>query len=114
MSTAKTILTLSLMLTMAGCESAQKKVVRLQADYDKIDTQYKTDCDDPWSSTDPKQAPRVLRGDSLSPTDAAAFRAREKERADRIASSHCQEIDGKRKQASVNLLAAQNKAAGQN
>ena len=114
MPTVRTILMLSLILTLTGCESAQKKVVRLQAEYDKIDAQYKTDCDDPWSSTDPQQAPRVLHGDSLSPSDAAAFRAREKARTDRIASPHCQEIDGRRKQASAALLAAQNNAAGQN
>lgn len=114
MPTARTILALSLILTLAGCESAQKKTVRLQAEYDKIDTQYKTDCDDPWASTDPQQAPRVLHGDSLSASDAAAFHAREKARTDRIASPHCQEIDGKRKQASADLLAAQSKVAGQN
>ncbi len=114
MPTARTILTLFLILTLAGCESAQKKAVRLQAEYDKIDMQYKADCDDPWSSTDPQQASRVLHGESLSPSDAAAFRAREKARTDRIASPHCQEIDGKRKQAGTDLLAAQNKAAPQN
>lgn len=104
----------SLLVALIGCESPQKQVVRLQADYDKLDAQYKTDCDDPWSSTDPQQAARVLHGDSLSASDAAAFKAREKEKTDRVASPHCREIDGKRKQLSTELLAAQNKVAGQN
>lgn len=110
----KLVATPLLLVALIGCESPQKQVVRLQADYDKLDAQYKTDCDDPWSSTDPQQAARVLHGDSLSASDAAAFRAHEKERVDRIASPHCKEIDGKRKQLSTELLAAQNKAAGQN
>ena len=103
-----------LLVALIGCESPQKQAVLLQADYDKIDAQYKTDCDDPWSSTDPQQAARVLHGDSLSASDAAAFRAREKEKTDRIASPHCKEIDGRRKQLSTQLFAAQNKIAGQN
>lgn len=110
----KRLLIPSLLVALIGCESPQKQVIRLQADYDRIDAQYKTECDDPWSSTDPQQAARVLHGDSLSASDAAAFKAREKERIDRIVSPHCKEIDGKRKQLSTELLAAQNKAAGQN
>ena len=102
------------LLALIGCESPQKQAIRLQADYDKLDAQYKTDCDDPWSSTDPQQAARVLHGDSLSASDAAAFRAHEKEKTDRIASPHCKEIDGKRKHLSTELIAAQNKVAGQN
>ncbi len=108
------ILISSLLLPVVGCVSPQKKVAQLQAQYDKLDTQYKSECDDPWDSTDPKQAPRVLHDESLTPADDSAFRHKEKQREDRIASPHCRQIEGERKQLGTELIAAQNKAVGRN
>lgn len=59
-------------LALAGCQSAKEKAAHLQSDYDKIDSQYKAECDDPFTSTDPQQAPKVLRGETMSAADKAA------------------------------------------
>ncbi len=99
-------------LALAGCQSTKEKAAYLQADYDKIDAQYKAKCDDPFASTDPQQAPKVLR-DSMTAADKAAFRQRERDRQVRIASPHCKEIEAKRTQLGKDLLAAQSKVAGQ-
>jgi hypothetical protein len=108
MRQAKIATLFTLIVLLAGCESGQKKVSRLQSAYDAVDAQYRKDCDDSWSSSDPQQAAKVLHGQSMSAAENAAFQQREKERANRIAGPHCQEIDSKRKQLSGELLAAQN------
>ena len=58
-----TILSVASVLALAGCESHQAKVDRLQKEYDTLEAQFRKDCSDTYLQAQPTLSPKCKEED---------------------------------------------------
>ena len=58
-----TILSVASVSTLAGCESQQAKVDRLQKEYDALEAQFRKDCSDTYLQAQPTLSPKCKEED---------------------------------------------------
>lgn len=57
------VLSASSVLVLAGCESHQAKVDRLQREYDALEAQFRKDCSDTYLQAQPTLSPKCKEED---------------------------------------------------
>ena len=97
-------------LSLAGCKSQQQvqreNAADLQAQWKVLDEQYKKECYDPYSSFPKKQSVQKTMTGEWSKADDAAFQKEQAETKARVASTHCQTLEAKRKDVGNRAIAA--------
>ncbi len=97
-------------LSFAGCKSQQQvqreNAADLQAQWKVLDEQYKKECYDPYSSFPNKQGVQKTMTGEWSKADDAAFQKEQAETKARVASTHCQTLEAKRKDVGNRAIAA--------
>ncbi len=97
-------------LLVAGCKSQQQaqkeNAADLQAQWKALDEQYKKECYDPYSSFPKKQSVQKSMTGEWTKADDAAFQKEQAETKARVASTHCQTLEAKRKDVGNRAIAA--------
>lgn len=97
-------------VSLAGCKSQQQvqkeNAADLQAQWKVLDAQYKKECYDPYSSFPTKQSVQKATTGEWSKADDAAFQKEQAETKTRVASTHCQTLEAKRKDVGNRAIAA--------
>lgn len=98
------------LLLVAGCKSQQQaqkeNAADLQAQWKALDEQYKKECYDPYSSFPKKQSVQKSMTGAWTKADDAAFQKEQAETKARVASTHCQTLETKRKDVGNRAIAA--------
>ena len=69
------ILSVASVLTLAGCESHQAKVDRLQKEYDALEAQFRKDCSDTYLQAQPTLSPKCKEEDQKTKDAWARIKA---------------------------------------